>query len=177
MSPTTRSYAQSLRVIGQALEEALGIDSFELDKTADVYIVRMERAKSAGKLSWEERFLKAVAEKIWGAEDSAKKILNPLLFASSDIDRLDTEGRSKRGEPNAMPDARNLSLGLRALGDFLDRKEALGFTIRWSTQAVAVSYETSEKRHRQESFKPENLYDHGVRMYLRRSDRSPARRY
>ncbi len=169
MTPPTLSYAQSLRVIGQALE-ALSIDTFELEKRGEEYIVRVERSKSAGKLSWEESFLKSIAEKIWGSDDSAKEIANPARFASSDVDRLEAEGRSKRGKPTAMPDTKNLSLGLRVLGDYLDGKEARDFAISWSTHLVTVSYD-----HKQESFTPQNLYDRGVNMYLRRSNRRPAR--
>ncbi len=110
MTPPTLSYAQSLRVIGQALE-ALSIDTFELEKRGEEYIVRVERSQSAGKLSWEESFLKSIAEKIWGSDDSAKEIANPARFASSDVDRLEAEGRSKRGKPTVMPDTKNLSLG------------------------------------------------------------------
>jgi len=41
MTPAALSYAQSLRVMGQALE-ALRIDSFELEKRGDEYVVRMD---------------------------------------------------------------------------------------------------------------------------------------
>jgi len=169
MTPPTLSYAQSLRVIGQALE-ALSIDTFELEKRGEEYIVRVERSESAGKLSWEESFLKSIAEKIWGSGDSAKEIANPVRFAGSDVDRLEAEGRSKRGKPNAMPDTNKLSLSLRVLGDYLDRKQARDFAVSWSTHLVTVSYD-----HKQESFTLENLYDRGVNMYLRRSNRRPAR--
>ena len=69
-----------------------------------------------------------------------------------------------------MPDTKNLSLGLRVLGDYLDGKEARDFAVSWSTHLVTVSYD-----HKQESFTLENLYDCGVNMYLRRSNRRPAR--
>jgi len=63
MTPAALSYAQSLRVMGQALE-ALRIDSFELEKRGDEYVVRMDPSESAGKLSWDTNFLKTLAEKI-----------------------------------------------------------------------------------------------------------------
>ena len=72
----------------------------------------------------------------------------------------------KRRDPNAMPDARNLSLTLRVLGDYLDRRVAGDFAISWSTNSVRASY-----GQKVESFTLENLYDLGVRMYLKRSSR------
>src|SRR5207249_8614688 len=84
MTPPTLSYAQSLRVIGQALE-ALSIDTFELEKRGEEYIVRVERSQSAGKLSWEESFLKSIAEKIWGSDDSAKEIANHVRIEGSEV--------------------------------------------------------------------------------------------
>jgi len=41
MTPAALSYAQSLRVMGQALE-VLRINSFELEKRGDEYVVRMD---------------------------------------------------------------------------------------------------------------------------------------
>jgi len=65
-----------------------------------------------------------------------------------------------------MPDARNLSLVLRVVGDYLDRKGIGDFAILWSTDSVKVSY-----GKKVESFTIQDLYDLGVRMYLRRSNR------
>ena len=79
---------------------------------------------------------------------------------------LDVEKRLKRSEPNAMPDTRNLSLTLRVVGDYLDRKAVGDFAVLWSTDSVKVSY-----GKKVESFTREELYDLGVRMYLRRSSR------
>src|SRR5438034_11726502 len=90
MTPPTLSYAQSLRVIGQALE-ALSIDTFELEKRVEEYIVRVERSESAGKLSWAERFLKSMAEKIWCSGDSGKEISKHLRFAGSQLNRSEAE--------------------------------------------------------------------------------------
>ena len=69
-----------------------------------------------------------------------------------------------------MPDARKLAQVLRVLGDFLDRKEAVTFTVSVSGHSLSVAYETGHGVQ-QESFTIENLYDRAVQMYLRRSKR------
>ena len=175
MTPAALSYAQSLRVMGQALE-ALRIDSFELEKRGDEYVVRMDPSESAGKLSWDTNFLKTLAEKIWGPGDFEQRDLNPggptepLVYKSSDIDRLDS------GSQDSMPDARNLSLALRVLGDYLDQKGAQDFAISWSIHSVRVKYVTIHSIGlKEEDFTVQNLYDRGVHMYMRRSNRELVR--
>ncbi|MGH7796833.1 MAG: hypothetical protein ACREQ2_18365 [Candidatus Binatia bacterium] len=164
MAAEALSYAQSLRVIGQDLH-GLGIDSFELDKTGDQYTVRMNTDEPAPR-SRKSTFLDRVVARTRGSETSARQIPNPRQFTRSKILWLDVEKRLRRSESNAMPDARNLSLVLRVLGDYLDRKAVGDFAISWSTDSVKVSY-----GKKVESFTVEDLYDLGVRMYLRRSSR------
>ena len=100
----------------------------------------------------------------------------PLVYKSSDIDRLDSEGRSGRGSQDSMPDARNLSLALRVLGDYLDQKGAQDFAISWSIHSVRVKYVTIHSIGlKEEDFTVQNLYDRGVHMYMRRSNRELVR--
>ena len=161
------SNARSLRVIGQQLA-GLGINTFELDKRGDEYTVRIDRSESAGK-SQEKTFPKSIFEKTPRASDTAREIPNPLSFSTSQIIWFDTENRLRRGQMNAMPDANDLSTLLRVLGDYLDRKAAGDFAISCDIGVVTVSYD-----QRKESFRIENLYDLGVHMYLRRSNRDHA---
>jgi hypothetical protein len=81
-----------------------------------------------------------------------------------------TEQQSRHGGPNVMPDAYKLAQVLRVLGDHLDRKEAYAFRVSVSGDSLSVAYETGSGLQ-QESFTIENLYDHAVQMYLRRSKR------
>jgi hypothetical protein len=164
MAAETLSYAQSLRVIGQDLQ-GLGIGSFELDKSGDQFMVRMSSDEPAPR-SRKFTFLDRVVGRSRGSETSARRIANPIQFSRSKILWSDNENRLKRSEANAMPDARNLSLVLRVVGDYLDRKGIGDFAILWSTDSVKVSY-----GKKVESFTIQDLYDLGVRMYLRRSNR------
>jgi len=168
MTAEALSNAQSLRVIGQQLA-GLGINSFELDKRGDEYTVRMDRGESAGK-SREKTFPKSIFEKTPGAPDTAREIPNPLCFSTSQIIWSDTENQLRRGQPTAMPDVRDLSTLLRVLGDYLDRKAANDYAISCDMGLVTVSY-----GQKKESFRSDNLYDLGVHMYLRRSNRGRAK--
>jgi len=164
MAAQTLSYAQTLRVIGQHLD-GLNVDSFELIKNGDEYVVRIDSKEPTGKSS-ERSLLKSVAEKIWRSDKSPAPRPNAVRFTAVQVIYSDIENQFKRRDPNAMPDARNLSLTLRVLGDYLDRRVAGDFAISWSTNSVRASY-----GQKVESFTLENLYDLGVRMYLKRSSR------
>ena len=167
MTPGNKSYAQSLRVIGQALE-VLRVNAFALEKRGEKYIVH----------NWEPSFLKGIADKVWGTGDAVEKGLTSqrppenLVYTSSDTNRLETQGKSRRGTGDDLG-AHKLSSGLRAIGDYLDRKGAVAFDVGWSIQSVTVKYETRAGGHRETNFTLENLRDNGMDMHLRRSGRLP----
>jgi len=165
MTPATKSYSQSLRVIGQALE-VLRINAFALEKRDEKYIVH----------NWEPSFLKGITDKVWGTGDADEMGLTPqrapenLVYTNSDTNRLETQGKSRRDSGDGL-DAHKLSLGLRVLGDFLDRKGAVAFDIGWFIQSVTVKYETRAGGHNEANFTLQNLRDHEIDMHLRRSCR------
>lgn len=154
----TLSYAQSLRAIGQALD-ALRLNSFELRKNSADYILIPTRSAFARKR-------KAITEKLWGRVDQSMRHaldLKGILITSSDIDRLDTEGRSRRGSASGrLSRTANFSLSLRMIGDFLDEKQAVTFSITWSPDLVMVQYQTPNGIHRVQDFTTQNLYDRDV---------------
>ncbi len=170
MTPATLSYSQSLRVIGQALD-VLRINTFTLEKRGEKYSVR----------NWEPSFLKSITEKVWGPGDSDKILLNPrgptepLIYTSSDTNRLEALGRSRRGSDSGQ-ERHKLSLALRVVGDYLDRQRAVAFDISWVRHSVTVKYQSPADGHKEANFTVQNLHDLGVGMYLRRSSRRPASR-
>jgi hypothetical protein len=111
------SYAQSLRVVGQALE-TLRINAFALEKAGDKYIVR----------DWEPSFLKNIADEVWGLGDSGQTLFTKkrpsdlLVYDSSDAERLEATGRARRGSKEHQ-NTYEISSGLRVVGDYLDEKE------------------------------------------------------
>ena len=166
MARETLSYSQSLRVIGQRLHGA-GINSFELNKSRDEYIVRLDPGSFVPKVSRETRLSKCISEKI--LSDSLRAVPTTLKFTISEILCSDDEEGLRRRK-TGMPDINNLSLVLRVLGDYLDRKAAGDFAISGSMDSVNVRYDQQEQR-----FTAHNLYDLAIVMYLKRSNYSPAK--
>ena len=165
MASSTESYAQSLRVIGQALE-TLRINAFILETDGNKYVVR----------DWETSFLKSVGDEIWRTDDFGQrpspqeKSENFLIYTNSDTERLEKQGRSRRGS-NENLDTHTISSGLRLVGDYLDQKKAVSFKIQWSTQSARVRFEVASGGSKETSFTMQNLKDLAVVMYLRRSRR------
>ena len=99
-------------------------------------------------------------------EDSEREIQNRIYFSHVEIFNSDMEHQSKRNISDSPSDLRDLSFVLRVLGGYLDRKAAREFTISWSMNSIKLRYDQKE-----ENFTLENLYDLGISMYLKRSDR------
>jgi len=144
----TLSHAQSLRTIGQCLDD-LGVAYFALDKAGPVYV------------AW----ISAEEESLESAPLSTDLA---ICFNEARIRQSEIVAQSRRGKSNAIPDTRNLASRMRVLGHYLDRKAATDFTLRWSGDSVKL-----ELPREQQSFSiHQNLYDLGVCMYLQRFGRS-----
>jgi hypothetical protein len=142
----------------------LRINTFTLEKSGKKYIVR----------NWEPSFLNSITEEVWGPGDSDKILSSPrrgpaesLIYTSSDTDRLEALGRSKRRSDSGEK-SHNLSLCLRVVGDYLDRHRAVAFDISWVKHAVTVKYQTLADRDEETNFTAQNLFDLGMSMYVRR---------
>jgi hypothetical protein len=169
MKSNIKSYAQSLRAIGQALD-GLRINSFALQKKDERYIVR----------NWEPSFLRNITLKVWGTVASdqlpltAQESRDTLVYSTSDTKRLKAYGRASRGSKDNQ-NTHSVSLGLRLVGDYLDRKGAVGFSIWWSIESVTVRYKAPAGSVEEANFTMQNLQDSGAGMYLQRSSRQLTR--
>jgi len=172
MKPTSFSYAQSLRAIGESLE-LQGISSFDLEKQDENFRLRVIAAEPAR----EGSFLKRIAQILRRSHNSDREPSDPaaptqsLCYTPSDISGLINEQQSQHRGVNVMADTHKLPQVLRVVGDYLDRKEASAFTVSMSGDSLSVAYETGSGHQINESFTTENLYDRAVNMYLRRSKR------
>jgi hypothetical protein len=156
------SFAQTLRVIGQDLDK-FRPQSLILEKVGDVYLVHLERPESSRNLS-QRGVLTWLVERIRGSR-AVEEAPRSLRFTTSEILSSDAQRRAQRSGSSGMS-IHNLSMDLRALGDYLDRKRARDFALRWSRSSAMVSYGDKE-----EYFTTENLHDLGINMYLRRVTR------
>jgi hypothetical protein len=160
------SNAQSLRVIGQELAE-FGVDVFNLARRDDEYTVWIDNRKFQPVVK-EKTLTERIMEKILGGDESALPEVPPdsMRFPSLQILWKDVARQLNRHASHGVADLNELSLLLRALGDFLDRNQAEDFAVFWSTHAVKVVFDS-----REENFNLVNLYNMGTRMYLKRSNR------
>lgn len=169
MNPERLSYAQSLRAIGASLE-ARGIDTFDLEKYDDTYMLRVMASQPATGGS----FLRKIAQLVGitgnssGEPSHLADTTQSLRYTLADISRLVAEQQSRHDGLNVVPDAYKLAQVLRVVGDHLDRKEARAFKVSVSGHSVSVTYETETAPLINENFTIESLYDHAVQMYLRR---------
>ena len=160
--------AQSLRVIGQQLADFF-IDSFEVEKNRDEYFIWLHRGEGNG-TSRAKAFLNSLSQNIRQSPDTTDQNPTPMRLQHAQILHADNENRLRRLQPTEMPDPHRLSTLLRVLGDYLDRKGADEFAIVYDRAALTVRY-----GQKSESLRVDDLYDLGVHMYLRRSNRSRPR--
>jgi len=164
MTVETLTNAQSLRVIGQQLA-SLGIDSFEVEKIGDEFVVQTHGSEAINK-SLSAAFLKIPSGEAGKSPDPITRGPNSIHLSPNQILQADSEYTLRRHQPTAMPDPYKLSTLLRVLGDYLDRRGADEFAIAYDSASLTVRY--GEKS---ESLRVDILYDLGVHMYLRRSNR------
>ena len=164
MAANTLSHSQALRVIGQDLVP-ISCDSFELSTVGDDYIVTRYGYEPALSIPPRRAFLNQLLGNRFRRANAEPRASNQLYFSRSEILFSDRERQAKRrlGSPT---DVRDLSFVLRVLGDYLDQKSARVFFISWSAHLIRVQHNGKE-----ELFTPENVYDFGIRMYLKRSNR------
>ena len=162
------SYSRMLRVIGQDLEP-LGVNAFELAKRGDYFSVSMNQSETDQVPPAKETVFDKITQKIFGRPHSPRETPHHRYFTSREILVADSERQSRRSVAHNPSDLRNLSLELRGLGDYLDRKVAGDFTISWAPAPKLIKVRYDQKS---ESFTLRDLYDFGIHMYMKRSERS-----
>ena len=156
--PERLTHAQALRVIGQTLS-VLSLESFAVVKNDDDYVV-----SSGDPVRGQRSFLFRTWNRLLGRR--RLKIPKPMRFSAPKILQIDAERRLQRA-PGSPDDRHDLSFMLRVIGDYLDRKKVERFTIDWSQSSYNVHHDNYQER-----FTVEDLYNFGIRMYLRRANRS-----
>lgn len=172
-------YARHLRAIGQDLE-ARQHDHFNIEVIEDAYVVWVKPAASmAGPTLL--RIGKSGLQKLWRSRDVSRPAdhersddVSPdrnglsLRYSIDDLDRIEREQRARRSQQNRGADGHRLSQLLRTVGDLVERKHERLLGIAWQDLSVGVVVETSAGRKEIDVFRPDNLYDLWVKMYLRR---------
>jgi hypothetical protein len=175
-------YARHLRAIGQELE-ALHFSHFNLELTGDAYVVWVKPGDRTEINNPLLRISKSRLQKLWrhrtphraiGHEESyaVPQTGKRLRYSVQELDRIEREQRARRQEQSGTADGHSLSQLLRTLGDLVGRKSERLLGITWQELSVGVVVETQQGRREIDVFRPDNLYDLWVRMYLKRHNRA-----
>jgi hypothetical protein len=145
------------------------MESFSLMMDGDAVVVRgrKHRDQSVGKLS-PRGFWQLFRSNRTGEIDEWEAI--ELRYTPEQLAHMDDEGRSKRGDLSS-PNAHSVSQVVRAVGAFVDQKQARLLSIRKDEQKIEIQYESLLKGRITEDFTVATLYEYWVRMYLKRSSR------
>jgi hypothetical protein len=178
------AYAQPFRAIGQALE-VLKIEGFEMELSGADFFVRGNVPLAHCRQLIDQcnaEQLRAIwgslppqgdslGKRRWLSDPSALSRIE-LCYTAEDVERLDEEGRSRRGKSESVGDALSLSQTLRSIGAYLNQKRARLSKIIRESDSIAVEYETSVGSKMKETLASRDLYDLWVRMYLQRAERT-----
>ncbi|TMA09619.1 MAG: hypothetical protein E6J89_12520 [Deltaproteobacteria bacterium] len=140
------NYAQTLRVIGQALEERRFKD-FDIKSEGKHYLIR----------------------DLTETEPSSQPV--EFRYTREDIERLEQEAQARRRDPSRTPDFTSLSQLLRTVGDYLDARDGRLLGISRRSPLLTIEYETGQRRRREEEHLASSFYDLSVRMYKQRKRR------
>lgn len=177
-------YARHLRAIGQDLE-ILRFSQFNLEFTGDAYLVWVKSGDKADREQALLRIGKSRLQKLWrnrmpprmiGQEESfplsSSHTGRRLRYSVQELERIEKEQRARRRRHSANADGHSLSQLLRTLGDLLGQRSQRLLGIAWQDLSIGVVLQTPEGRKEIELFRPDNLYDLWVRMYLKRENRA-----
>ena len=177
-------YARHLRAIGQDLE-FLHFSHFNLEFTGDAYLVWVKSDQDAENSKPLLRISKNRLQKLWrnrtpprtlGHEESypisSSQTGRRLRYSVQELDRIEREQRARRRRQSGSADGHSLSQLLRTLGDLLGQRSERLLGIAWQELSIGVVLETPQGRKEIEVFRPDNLYDLWVRMYLKRDHRA-----
>ena len=181
---TPADYARHLRAIGQDLE-ARHLNHFNLEFCGDAYLVWVQPGYEAENSKPSLRISKRRLEKLWrnrtvfreiGHEESypisPSEVGKRLRYTVQELDRIEREQRARRRPESGNADGHCLSQLLRTLGDLVGRRSERLLGIAWHELSIGVVFETLQGRKEMEIFRPDNLYDLWVKMYLKRHNRA-----
>jgi hypothetical protein len=181
---STVDYARHLRVIGQDLER-LRLEAFNLECTGDTYLIWSRPGGTGLEDSALSRLSKNRLKKLWKNKSRTHSYGQEELvtlpsslqakryrYSFSDIDRMEHESRSRRYRKPAIADGHSLSQLLRTVGAIVGQRHQRLLGISWQDFSVSVVVETPQGGREIDVFRPDNLYDLWVRMYLRRDNRA-----
>jgi hypothetical protein len=171
--PAELSYAQSLRSIGQMLDN-LRIESFSIIVNADDFVVRDKTRNRAQLTPREKAFLAKLQSNHSAAQDkaNARKLAAGIFewqVTRADLEKLERQEQAKRQNDRLTPESHSLPQVLRVLGGIVDQKRGQLISVSKADQVVSLEYSSSVGQNVSEQYTLPVLYDFWVRMYKRRT--------
>jgi hypothetical protein len=166
-------YSRELRVIGQALEKQ-GIETFNLECTESGYRISNRGSNELLHL------VGARPDHSWGVRHQAQALsraLNahanaPLSYGADELQQMEDVAKGQRLPNGDIADGHSLSHLLRTIGILVKQRNQRLLAISWRDLTVCIIVETVRGKRQLDVFRPDNLYDLWVRMYLRRENRA-----
>jgi hypothetical protein len=93
-------------------------------------------------------------------------------YSLRDIERIEYESRGQRRRKTGTIDGHSVSQLLRTAGAVVAQRQERLLAISWQDFSISIVVETAQGERRIDVFRPDNLYDLWVRMYLRREHRT-----
>ena len=177
-------YPHHLRVIGQELEN-LRLKTFNLECTGDAYLIWSPSGTAATEDYPHSRLSKNRLQKLWKNKSQPRSRGHEERFtlpsslptkryrySYRDITRMEYESRNHRGRKTSITDGHSLSQLLRTVGAVVGQRRERLLGISWQDFSISVVVETTQGQRQIDVFRPDNVYDLWVRMYLRRDNRA-----
>ena len=172
------SYSRHLRAIGQQLQQE-GIDSFNLGCGGDGYAI-WTRTHT---VTWPNRSPFSFSNRLenwWGIRSHGQDGYQSRApdgharfeYSPDDLARMDLAARIHRDPTTGFANGHSLSQLLRTIGSLVYQRNHRLLAISWRDISICAVIETAQGKREIEVFRPDNLYDIWVRMYLRRENRA-----
>jgi hypothetical protein len=179
---TLLDYPRHLRVIGQELEN-LPLKIFNLECTGEAYLVWSPGSLADTGGHPLSRLGKNRLQKLWKNRPQLRGQAEAFILPSSqltrryryslrDIERMEYQSRSQRSRKPSPADGHGLSQLLRTVGAMVVQRRERLLAISWQEVTISIVVETAQGQRQIDVFRPDNLYDIWVRMYLRRDNRA-----
>jgi hypothetical protein len=163
----------------------LHFSHFNLEFTGDAYLVWVKSGDSAENSKPLLRISKNRLQKLWRNRTPPRSIgheerypISPLQtgrrlrYSVQELDRIEKDQRARRRQESGNADGHSLSQLLRTLGDLVGQRSERLLGIAWQELSIGVVVETPQGKKEIEMFRPDNLYDLWVSMYLKRDNRA-----
>lgn len=177
-------YARHLRVIGHDLEN-LQLDRFNLECTGDNYLVWLRPESPTASQNLLLRISRNRLQKLWknrvaprviGHEETytntSSQLAKRLRYSFQDLDRIERDRRQLRRRHSRSADGHGLSQLMRTIGALVEQSNERLLGVSWQELSVSIVVETANGGKRIDVLRPDNLYDHWVKMYLKRGNRA-----